>query len=332
MVDGLRTPAFWVKELPIDNDLILAPMDGISDSPFRRLTRELGSGISYTEFINGIDVLNESRFLARRVAFHPAERPIAFQLLDDDPQKILKAAMILREYNPDMIDVNLGCASRTVTHRGAGAALLKEPKKIASIFDLLSKALDIPVSAKIRLGWDEDALNYMQVAKIIEENGGSLLAVHARTKTQGHEGWVNWEAIAEIKQQVSIPVIGNGGLRTVHEINWVKELTKCDGLMIGRAAMGNPWIFSRRDRNQVTRDEEWSVIQNHLGALVDSYGEFEGVMKFRKFIKRYLAPYTIPAEVMLSLLTCTEKQNLLDKIMMILAQRSLDDDICLSER
>lgn len=288
--------------------------------------------MSYTEFINGVDVVNQSRFLARRIAFHPAERPIVFQLLDDDPQRILKSALILREYDPDMIDVNLGCASRTVTHRGAGAALLKEPQKIAHIFALLSKAVDIPISAKMRLGWDENKLTYLEVAKLIEDNGGSLLAVHARTKKQGHEGWVNWEAIGEIKQKVTIPVIGNGSLRTVGEINRVKELTKCDGLMVGRAAMGNPWIFSYLDRKQVDADEVIEVVKQHLGALVDFYGEFEGVMKFRKFIKRYLAPYDIPGKVMLPLLTCSGKDVLLEQILLILRQYSVDDDICLVER
>jgi tRNA-dihydrouridine synthase B len=212
------TPAFKVRDIPIFGDLILSPMDGYSDYPFRSLARELGSAMGYTEFINAIDVMYRHDFIEKKLYFTESERPIVFQIYDDDPERIVKAALKVRQYNPDIIDVNMGCSARSVSNRGAGAGLLCTPEKIGVIFSKLSKALDIPVTGKIRLGWDDHSLNYLLVARIIEENGGQLVAVHARTKAQSYGGTANWDAIAEIKQRLSIPVIGNGDVRTVADI------------------------------------------------------------------------------------------------------------------
>jgi tRNA-dihydrouridine synthase B len=313
----IRAPAFHVGGIPIYGDLILAPMDGISDPPFRLFTRRMGSAMSYTEFINAIDVVGESRFLKRRIAFSEGERPVVFQILDDDLERMIKAALRLREKNPDILDVNLGCSARTVTSRGAGAALLRDPKKIGLIFKKLTAALDIPVTGKIRLGWDEANRNYLEIAHIIEDNGGSLLAVHARTKAQRYEEKVDWEAIAEIKQALKIPVIGNGNVSSVAQIDAIKSVTGCDGVMIGRASLGNPWIFSRRDRGQVPSSEVHETMVYHLEQLIAFYGEFEGMLKFRKFAKRYLAPYPIEREDLVFLLTESSSKVFFEKLQTI---------------
>src|ERR1035437_9921875 len=186
-------PTFWIHHIPIYGDLILSPMDGISDLPFRTLVRSLGSAMSYTEFINGIDVVYGHPNLEKRLGFTDFERPVAFQLLDNDADRLLKAALRLRKLGPDIMDLNLGCCAKSVSSRGAGAGLLKDPLKIAEIINNLSRTLDIPVTAKIRLGWDEKSQNYIQVAKIIEENGGQLIAVHGRTRAQAYDGQANWE-------------------------------------------------------------------------------------------------------------------------------------------
>ncbi|MHB1384628.1 MAG: tRNA dihydrouridine synthase, partial [Bellilinea sp.] len=177
-------PDFYIREIPIFGRIILAPMDGVSDLPFRSLARRLGSAISYTEFINAIDIVNGHPDLARRVQYAEFERPIAFQIFDDDPVRIVDAAQMLLAYHPDIIDVNLGCSAKCVTNRGAGAALLRDPKKIGEIFSNLTRSLPVPVTGKIRLGWDDTSLNYLEVARTIQDNGGSLVSVHGRTRVQ----------------------------------------------------------------------------------------------------------------------------------------------------
>jgi nifR3 family TIM-barrel protein len=210
------------------------------------------------------------------------------------------------------MDLNLGCCAKSVSGRGAGAGLLKDPQKIAEIINKLSRALDIPVTAKIRLGWDEKSQNYIQVAKIIEENGGQLIAVHGRTRAQAYAGQANWDAIAEIKNAVSIPVIANGDVKIVADIDRIKIHTGCDGVMIGRAAVSNPWIFSRLDRQQVPIEQVRQTMHHHLQGLLDFYGSPFGMIMFRKFAKRYLQPYS-PEKIQLNaLLTCSDPVEFTD--------------------
>lgn len=286
-------PDFWVSNIPVWGRAILSPMDGFSDQPFRSLARRLGSAMSYTEFVNAIDVVNGDPRLEKRLRFREEERPLVFQIFDDDPDRLLQAALILRERDPDIIDVNMGCAAKTVAGRGAGAGLLRNPKKIAEIFRKLSDALDIPVTGKIRLGWDDDSLNYLEVAHIIEDNGGQLLAVHGRTKKQAYRGLANWQAIAEIKAALSIPVVGNGDVHKVADIARMQEVTGCDAVMIARAAIGNPWIFAGKDREEVTEEDIRSTMLAHLEDMLAFYGRELGLVLFRKHAARYISPYRL---------------------------------------
>ena len=290
-------------------DVLLAPMDGYSDLPFRSVCRELGSAASYTEFINAIDVVQRNRRVmgrvAKRVAFLPAERPVGFQLFDNDPDRLLSAARILMEHQPDFIDINLGCSDRSVSGRGAGAGLLRTPERIAEIFQKLTAHLPVPVTAKMRLGWDEDSRNYLEVAKIVEDNGGALLAVHARTKRQGYGGQADWPAIGEICQAVSIPVIGNGDVRQPADIDRLKAVTGCQAVMIGRAAVGNPWIFQRLPREDVPREEVLRVMRRHLERSLQFYGE-RGLVLFRKHASRYLSTNLWPEAQRKRLMTMTD--------------------------
>ena len=309
--DLVLAPTFFVGHLPIYGDLILAPMDGISDLPFRQLARALGSSMSYTEFINGIDVIHGHPLLEKRLSYLEAERPVVYQLLDNDPERLLAAALVLRQRNPDIIDVNMGCSARSVVGRGAGAALLRDPQKVAAIFKALTQALDIPVTGKIRLGWDENTLNYLEVAHAVEENGGKLLAVHGRTRQQAYNGRADWEAIARVKAELSIPVIGNGDVQTVTDIARLKEQTGCDGVMIGRAAIDNPWIFNRLDRSDVPLETVHRTIQLHLERMIAFYGDDRGVIQFRKFAKRYLDPYHLERSQVTRLLTYETVEDVL---------------------
>ncbi len=303
------TPSFYIEDIPVYGDLVLSPMAGFSDQPFRSLCRELGSAMSYTEFINAIDVVQRSPKYAQKLAFLPAERPVVFQIFDNDPDRMLEAALNLQELGPDVIDINMGCSVRRVSGRGAGAGLLKTPLKIARIMRRLSQALEVPVTAKIRLGWDDSCRNYSLVARIIEESGGALIAVHGRTRAQGYRGRADWDAIAQVKDVVSIPVIGNGDVRSVADIEGLKRHTRCDAVMIGRGAVGNPWIFSYRDRAEVPLDQVRETMLDHLGRMLSFYGDERGLVLFRKHLSRYLSPYPLTKEVRQRLLTAERRED-----------------------
>ncbi len=266
-------------------------MDGYSDLPFRSVCRELGSAVSYTEFIHAPDVLQRPERIRARWCYLPWEQPVVFQIYGSTPRMLLEAALRLQEEGPAAIDINMGCPDKRIVRRGAGAGLLGTPLKVARIFRLLSRHLEVPVTAKIRLGLDENCRNYRLIARIVEENGGALLAVHGRTQAQGYRGQADWDAIAEVVQAVRIPVLGNGDVRTPADIERIKTHTGCAGVMIGRAAIRNPWIFARRRREEVPPQEVWEVLQRHLSRSLDFYGPERGLVLFRKFAAQYLAPY-----------------------------------------
>jgi len=285
----MAEPLFRIGSIPVFDDVILAPMDGISDQPFRVLCRHMGSAITYTEFINVTDVLMKASYLEKRIAFTPYERPLGFQLYGSQPQQFLEAAQLLLEKQPDFFDVNLGCSARRVAGRGAGAGLLNQPDLIAEVFHLLKKHIQLPITAKIRLGEDMDHLNYLEISRMLEENGAAAIAVHARTRRQGFRSTSDWSAIAEIKAQVHIPVIGNGDICTPADIDDMRKQTGCDAVMIGRAALGNPWIFARVDKSSLERGEIMRVIGEHWGSMVDFYSSERASFEFRKHLKAYLS-------------------------------------------
>ena len=219
---------------------------------------------------------------------------------------IIEAARRLQDCGPNIIDLNLGCYVRKIAERGAGSGMLRDPAKIARLFARLTRALRVLVTAKIRLGWDEQTRNYLEVARILEENGASLIALHARTKAQGYTGVADWNAIAEIKQAVKIPVIGNGDVKTVADIARIKAQTGCDGVMIGRAAVGNPWIFSRKDREQVEPSEKIALLRRHLSRHLEFYGERAGLILFRKHAYRYVQGGRGSAAIRHALMLCSD--------------------------
>ena len=281
------SPTFHIGGIPIYGESILSPMDGVSDWPFRSLCRRLGSAMSYTEFVRAEDVLQERASVYKRLTFEEDEHPVAFQIYGDDPDQIVEAALRIRELDPDVIDLNMGCPAKSVANRGAGVGMMRTPLKIAHTFRKLTAALDIPVTGKMRLGWN-NCQSYKLVARIIEENGGALIAIHGRTKEQGYGGVADWDAIAEIKSMVKIPVIGNGDVRRVVDIKRMQAHTGCEAVMIGRGAMANPWIFSGRDREQVPPEEVRAFMREHLKRNIEFYGEEDGQRLFRKYVAQYL--------------------------------------------
>jgi len=290
-----KTPTFRVGNVPVYGDAILAPMDGYSDWPFRSLCRGLGSAMSYTEFVKVENILRGFEHVDARLAYEEAERPIVFQLYGDDPDLILKAALRVQELGPDIIDINMGCPAKTVANRGAGVGLMRTPLKIARTFKKLTAALKVPVTGKIRLGW-EDFRSYRLVARIVEENGGALIALHGRTKEQSYSGHANWDAIAEVKAAAKIPVVGSGDVKFVADIERMKRYTGCDAVMIGRGAIANPWIFSRLDREQVSPEQVRQTMQLHLEHNMKFYGPEDGQRLFRKHAVQYLSLSSLSRE------------------------------------
>jgi nifR3 family TIM-barrel protein len=226
----------------------------------------------------------------RRLDVKPGgERPMVFQIFGFDVPEIVRAAQRIEEWGADMIDINMGCAVPQVSEQGAGVGMMRRPQLVAEMFAQLAKHVRVPVTGKIRLGWDEASRNYLEIAKIMEGNGAALIAVHGRTKTQKYTGEADWDAIAEIKQAVNVPVIGNGDVKCVADIVRMKAWTGCDAVMIGRAAVGNPWIFAHQERDELVFADITAVIRLHLDEMLAYYGNPEGLILFRPHLRRYFS-------------------------------------------
>lgn len=305
-------PTFYVRDIPVYGDLILSPMAGFSDLPYRLICREFGSAMSYTEFVSVQGLLEGNPKSYRMLDFSPTEYPMTFQVFGRDEDHIVEACRRIEELQPDIIDLNMGCSVANVAGHGAGAALLREPATIGRIFSKLTHALSVPVTGKIRIGWDDNSRNFVEVAHILEDNGAALIAVHGRTKTQAYNGSADWDAIAQVKHAVKIPVIGNGDVKNVADIDRIKRYTGCQAVMIGRAAIGNPWIFQRKEREQVTFSEKAAMIRRHLGLMLDYYGADYGLVLFRKHVTKYITEVRGAAEMRGSLLTCHTAEDFIN--------------------
>lgn len=281
-------PTFWVRDVPVYGDAILAPMAGYSDVPYRAICRAYGSAMHYTEFVAIDELIGKSKRAWGLLDKTEGDRPFVCQIFGNDAQKFLTVAQRVEErVQPDIIDINMGCSTRKVSGRGAGVGMMPQPELIAETFSLLTKHLATPVTGKIRLGWDDNQ-NYLEIARILEDNGAALIAMHGRTKEQKYSGIANRDAIAELKQAVNVPVIGNGDIESASDIDAMLTYTKCDAVMIGRGAIGNPWIFSRQERDQLPFSEVIRAIRLHLHEMLAYHGHPRGMILFRKHLKRYL--------------------------------------------
>jgi len=242
----------------------------------------------YTEFVPVEALLGRQvheRF-RMRLDKQPGERPMVFQIFGNDAHLLLKAALRIQEWGPDIIDINMGCSTRKVSGRGAGVGMMPQPQLVAETFRLLSTNLSVPVTGKIRLGWDDNQ-NYLEIARILEDNGAALIAMHGRTKEQKYNGRARWDAIAELKQAVNVPVIGNGDIECAADIDAMLDYTGCDAVMIGRGAIGNPWIFARSGREEVSLEDMLTAVRLHAHEMARYYGETFGLIQFRKHLKQY---------------------------------------------
>jgi len=290
--------SFYIGNVLIKNPLVLAPMAGISNTSYRKIVKEMGAGLIYAEMVsaNAVSYGNEKTFNLLKMT--DEERPIAQQIFGSDVASFVKAAKSVQEsMHPDIIDINMGCPVPKVALRAqAGSALLKNPLKIKEIVEAVVKSVNVPVTVKIRSGWDEDHINAVEVAKIIEEAGAKAIAIHARTRSQGYSGKADWNIIKAVKENVNIPVIGNGDITSAIEAKRMMEETGCDAVMIGRGAIGNPWIFKEcleYFKNGIiipkpTYAEKLAMIKKHYEYLRLDKNEHVALLEIRTHALAYL--------------------------------------------
>lgn len=272
----------------IQGKLSLAPMAAVSDSPFRQIARKMGAAFSYTEFASAEQILLNNKKSFDLFRFQELERPIVFQIFGNKLESIVEAAKRIEQLKPDIIDLNMGCSSCKIAHKGSGAGLLKKPEYAGKIIEALRQSLSVPVTAKIRLGWDQKSLNYKEVVHVLQESGVQGVSVHGRTKAMGYSGNADWNAIGEIKSIAKVPIMGNGDILSYQQALEKLTQTGVDGILIGRGAIGNPWIFSGIDKSTVSLHEIISVITEHLNNMLDFYGDY-GLVLFRKHLVKYLS-------------------------------------------
>lgn len=307
---------FFIANIPIYGRLILAPMDGISDASFRLLTRKLGSAYSVSEFINTLDYAHQRSYEKKRLLARDEERPFVAQLLDNDAVRMAEcAARIEDEFHPDMIDINMGCAAKSVAGRGAGVGMMRNPQLVKDAVVLVSRAVRVPVTVKMRLGWDSNSLNFLELANLVAENGAKAIALHGRTGKISYQKPAHWQPIAELKRAFpQLPIIGNGDVGSPADARRMLEETGCNAVMVGRAAKANPWIFSWRSRDQVSIQEVADTTLWQLRDMLANDPE-NAIMPFRKYLKAYLDPYELPRETMRTLLTCGDASQLMALVM-----------------
>ncbi|ENZ9536551.1 TPA: tRNA dihydrouridine synthase DusB [Clostridioides difficile] len=285
-----------IGNLELKNKVFLSPMAGVTDLPFRLICKEQGCGLLYTEMINGKALCYDDENTKKMLKIEEEEHPIAVQIFGSEPEFMGRAAEIMNDYSNEILDINMGCPAPKVVKNGDGSALMKNPKLAEEVLRAVVKNSKKPVTLKIRKGWDDNSVNAVEIAKIAEDCGISALAIHGRTREQFYTGKADWDIIAEIKKNLSIPVIGNGDVFTIEDSINMLDKTGCDAIMIGRGAQGNPWIFKRINHYmntgeilpEPTLNEKISTAIKHLKLAVEEHGEYVAVREMRKHIAWYL--------------------------------------------
>ena len=284
-----------IGTLGLQSNIVLSPLAGISDLPFRLLNRRYGCELAFVEMINARSISYKSQKTKQMLISHSGDRPLGIQLLGRDHYYILMAIEALKKYAFDVLDFNAACPAKKVIRRGEGAALLRDPAELFRILTLIVKNAHVPVTVKIRLGWDQDSMNACDIAQAAQDAGVSAVFIHGRTKSQESRGGVNYQAVHEVKKSLRIPLIAGGDIFSPQLAKKIFDETGCDGVIVARGALGNPWIFKAIEAflhdgaamPRPSRDEMVDTIIAHLNAAVDFYGEEIGVMNFRKFFSWY---------------------------------------------
>lgn len=282
------------KNFIFDGKVLLAPLAGISDSPFRRICKDFGAEGVYTEMISSEGLTRKNLRTAELTQFTAGERPIGVQLFGKRPARMAEAARLIEELEPNLIDINACCPARRVSSKGSGAGLLRTPDLLREIVGAVVGATKLPVTVKLRIGWDDESINATETARIAEEEGAVAVCMHGRTAKQGFRGRSEWSRVAEVKAAVGIPVILTGDIMNPEDAGRGLKETGCDAVMVGRGCFGRPWIFRQiielRDKGSCAtfpESEMRAVALRHLGLMIEAFGEKMGVLRFRKHLLWY---------------------------------------------
>ncbi len=300
-----NTSAISLGRLHIHSPLVLAPMAGYTDSPFRSIARAHGAGFTVTELVSAEGIVRDNKKTRKLLLFTEKERPLGIQIFGNNPEVMATAAGIVETLSPDFIDINMGCCSQKICSGGMGAALLRDAALLGKIAANVVRAVNVPVSAKIRIGWDFSSLNYKDTVRALEDAGVDFISVHGRTRSQMFSGNADWNSIAEIAEGARVPVIGNGDIASYDDAHRRMKESGCAAVMIGRGAVGNPWIFSGA---RPSLSEIVEQIIAHLDAMIAHYGEY-GVILMRKHLVKYIHGFHGAAHFRVRLLQAKERKE-----------------------
>ncbi len=310
-----------IGNVEIKNRIVMAPMAGFSNTSFRKIIKEMGAGLIFAEMVSDKAISYESTKTLDMLKMDEMERPIAQQIFGSDVESfVIAAKRVLHEMHPDIIDINMGCPVPKVALKNqAGSALLKHPDKIREIVCAVVEAVDVPVTVKIRSGWDEASINAVEVARVIEASGASAITIHARTRSQGYSGKADWSIIKQVKDSVSIPVIGNGDVTSPELARQMLESTGCDAVMIGRGILGNPWLIrdcvryleEGKEPVHVSDLEKVAMMRRHYDLLKNDKNERVALLEIRTNILYYLKGMPNGKEIKMQVCSCKSDEELL---------------------
>lgn len=313
--------SFFIGNVEIKNQVVLAPMAGITSTTFRKICKKMGAGLVVAEMVSDKALIYESKKTFELLKMDECERPISQQIFGGDPETMGKSAKIIEDYmHPNIIDINMGCpVPKVAIKNNAGSNLLKDPDRVRAIVEKVVESVSVPVTVKIRSGWDENNINAPLIAKICEEAGASAIFVHGRTRKQGYAGEADWNIIKEVVDSVNIPVIGNGDIKSCYDAKRMIEETGCSAVMIGRGALGNPWLIKEcvdylengTLPKEVTIKEKLDMMRYNIEELVKDKNEVVGVLEMRTQLMYYLKGMPNTKNLKLAICRATSKDELI---------------------